>query len=191
MDRLSSSEIVLNEETRDPEGIISEKYGTDADLAEVFLQAFPRAQWPIFTILYPKAAFLMRDIVDVIREVDKLFVDEDEINIYNIESPLIYVNNGQINQWRERFDHIIAAGPSSSLWGDIVWKFKNKAQKAVGGSLLYQMDSSIVEIPGPVLSQLENMIGNIKVRFDFLANRMVMIERCETEHRKELQGKTF
>ncbi|KAH9221256.1 hypothetical protein DL95DRAFT_455576 [Leptodontidium sp. 2 PMI_412] len=187
MDRLSSSEIVLNEESGFSRSqalqleilkeIISEKYGTDADLAEVFLQAFPRAQWPIFTILYPKAVFLMRDIVDVIREVDKLFVDEDEINIYNIESPLIYVNNGQINQ--------------CSLWGDIVWKFKNKAQKAVGGSLLYQMDSSIVEIPGPVLSQLENMIGNIKVRFDFLANRMVMIERCETEHRKELQGKTF
>lgn len=166
---------------------VFEKYGTGADLLEIFLKTPPTAQWPIFTLLYPKVAFLIDKIVDVIREVDKLFIDEYEIKLYGIESPLLYVKNDRINEWRERFDVIIAAGPSSNLWDDIVWEFKRQAKKTDGGSLIDQMDSSLVNMPERILSQLEKAIGDIKVRFDFLVSRMVMIERCETEHRRELQ----
>ncbi|PVH83274.1 hypothetical protein DL98DRAFT_652484 [Cadophora sp. DSE1049] len=168
---------------------ISEKYGTDANLVEEFLKAPPGTQWPIFTLLYPKVAFLIDRIVDVIREVDKLFTNEYDLKLYGIESSLLYPINDHIDQWRERFDDIIAAGPSSLLWDEVVWEFKDKAQKAVGGSLIDEMDSNLAELPDRISSKLKKTIGYIKVRFEFLGSRMIMVERCETEHRKESQGK--
>ncbi|KAH7391540.1 hypothetical protein BKA64DRAFT_108008 [Cadophora sp. MPI-SDFR-AT-0126] len=170
---------------------ISEKYGIDADFVEEFLKAPPGRQWPIFTLLYPKAAFLIDSIVDVIREVDKIFVSEYnrhyDLQLYGIQSSLLYPVNDRIDLWQEKFDDIIVAGPSSGLWGDTVRDFKEEGRKTVDGSLIDQMNSSLAELPDVILSQLEKTIGHIKVRFDFLASRMAMLERYETEYLKESQ----
>jgi hypothetical protein len=72
--------------------------------------------------------------------------------------------------------------------GDIVWQLKEHPKN---GSLITQMDSSFAEVPERVSGQLVKSTERVKARFDFLASRMVMIEKYETVHNKESQGKSF
>jgi hypothetical protein len=161
------------------------KYGANAVLLEEFLKASLSSQWPIFTLLYPKVSFLLEQIVDVIREADKLFVDEYEIKLYGIQNPLLYVGNSRINDWVERFDVIVAAGPRSSLWSDIVWEFKMLAKRIDDGSVIAELNSSLVGVTEDVLGHLEKTIETIKVHCNFLTSRLAMIKRFEAELARE------
>jgi len=124
-----------------------EEHGPNADKITILLSAKSTASWPIFTILYPHVAFQIEKVVDVVREVDKIFIDEYDLKLYGIQDPLQYVNHSdRFVEWKERFEILIAAGPESSQWADHMWEFKAEAKKVEGGGMIRGLEEGPVYV---------------------------------------------
>lgn len=82
--------------------IFLEERGADAGPLEVLLKSSLSGEWLAFTILYPKVAFFIDKIVDVIRDVDKLFVHEYELKLYGGENSASYMDINGIGYWKKQ-----------------------------------------------------------------------------------------
>ncbi|PMD32077.1 hypothetical protein L207DRAFT_183600 [Hyaloscypha variabilis F] len=172
-----------------------EVHGKATDLVQFILSQTDRhlkyPHWTAFTLLYPTVAFKIEEIVDQIREADKIFVDHAEREYWAVESPLLYlIHDEWVDTWREGFDSLFNAGPYSSLWGQHIYDVKKivKALDGDGTTLLEELDVSLRDVDHRLARELEASINPIRVRVKLLQNRNVKIKKLEEQRKKKSEG---
>ena len=85
--------------------------------------------------------------MDVVCEVDKIFIDEYDLKLYGIQDLLQCFNHSdRFVEWKERFEIFITVGPGSSQWADHMWEFKALAKKVESGGMVRVLEEGPVYV---------------------------------------------
>jgi hypothetical protein len=147
-------------------------------------------KWIAFKIKYPWVAFQIEKVVEEFSNIDKIFVNEFELQIEKFDDPFSYLIGNHAyrvdGDWRRNYNVLLSAGPSRVMFIDTVQDLNIHIRKS---NEYWNESETLIKAKMSHLSKpialLQESLERIGSTIEFLNERHALVRKLQSIYEKE------